>query len=90
MNLNYSDPNNQLMPDQPLLQQLTASQSNQGGFMNYIKNHKLAVAIAILILIFLIWWFCMRKKAPTTGTNITVAPNPINGTNIKVTKSRPY
>ena len=47
-----------------------------GGFMDWIKNNKLAFLIGILILAGLIWYFFMRKPA---GANINVTTNVPSG-----------
>lgn len=51
-----NDPNRGMVPIQPI-----QAPSNP-GLMDYVRNNKLAVAIVILILIGLIWWFCIRKN----------------------------
>ena len=86
MSLQYNDPDNQMLPIQP-----APAPAPTGGFVNFVKNNKLAVAIGLLLLIGLIWWFCIRKKTGTpTVTNISTSPNlATNGTNIKITKTRP-
>jgi plastocyanin domain-containing protein len=77
MNPSYNDENNAQMPLQPVPVQTS------GGFMNYVKNNKLTVAIVIIILIALIWWFCMRK--PNTSSVSTI---PGKNTTLQVTKQR--
>lgn len=45
-------------------------------FMDYVKENKLMVILAILVLAGLIWWFCMRKGdalASLTGSTPKVA-----------------
>lgn len=83
MSNQYDDPNNQMLP----IQQAPAQST--GGFTNFVKNNKLAVAIAILILIALIWWFCIKKNGDkgVTGINVNATPNPTGtGSNIRITK----
>jgi len=41
--------------------------TNGNTFMDYVRSHKLTVLIAIIILIALIWWFCMRKSVTTSN-----------------------
>lgn len=83
MSLQYDDSKNQMPPMQPIPAPVTST----GGFMDFIKNNKLAVAIAIIILIALIWWFCIRKNGDSDkSTTITTMSPQATGTNIKITK----
>lgn len=84
MSNQYDDRNNQMLPIQPAPVQST------GGFTNWVKNNKVAVAIALILLIFVIWWFCVKKngnKVPG-AINVTSTPNPTGtGSNIRITKA---
>lgn len=56
------DPNRQIQP---------IPSTNTNNLMNFIRNNKLTVAIIVLALLGLIWWFCMRRKSTTTVTNVS-------------------
>lgn len=81
MDPSQDDPNRQLVPLQ--------TPPSSGGFMDYIKRNKLLVAIVIIIIVGLIWWFCIKKNKLTdatpsgTGTSVTAT-----NTGVKVSKIR--
>lgn len=92
MDPNYTDDQNK--PLYPLPQ--PTPQSNTGGFMNWMRTHKFATLVAVLILVALIWYFCVRKKknvnqittditVPATITTSTGASIP---TQVSVRKTR--
>lgn len=53
-----------LAPTLPL-QPITV-QPKCNSFMDYVRNNKVTVLIAALIIIFLLYWFCFRKSGPST------------------------
>ncbi len=69
-----------------------AVQQQQGNtFMDYLKKHKWLVLGLIILLIFLIWWFCVRKTNTVPVETATIIPGtnvalPSNVKNIKVTR----
>ncbi|XWV26019.1 hypothetical protein QJ857_gp1061 [Tupanvirus soda lake] len=96
MNQNYNDDQNRpLMPMQPIQPiQPVQPATGSGGFMDYVRNNRMTVIIAVLILIGLIWWFCMRKP---DGANVNITTNvpsatpavpATNPSGIQVTKTR--
>ena len=74
MDSNNDDQCKQLATQQP--------QSQNNGFMDYVRNNKLIVLIVIIILIAIIWWFYGRKNKTTTTT---ITPT---GQGVTVTRSR--
>ena len=50
----------------------------QSNMWDWVRRNRIAVIIGIIILIALIWWFCMRKGKDANGanvsTNITIPP----------------
>jgi len=89
MDPNYDDSNRQIMPIQPV--------QTKTGFMDYIRQNKLLVAIALLILLGLLWWFFVRKPTtPTTSVTTIVPGTGMNGMNgmsgtpskVQVTRTR--
>lgn len=84
MNPNYNEEQNpQIMPLQP---------AKSGGFMEYVKNNKVTVFIVILIIIGLIWWFCIKKTNGKTGLSKSTGTPSLSstGTPINITRSRLY
>ena len=64
---------------QPTMSQLTPGQApaKSGGLMDYIKRNKLTVAIILILIIGLIWWFFFRKGTKVDVTTNVVAPQPM-------------
>lgn len=89
MDPNYNDDQNK---PYPLPQPVTPS---NGGMMNWFKKHKFATLIGIIILVALIWYFCVKKKGVSEiTTNVTVPGTITTSTgasipaNVNVTKTR--
>ena len=90
MDPNYNDDQNKLYP---LPQHITPS--NEGGMMNWFKKHKFATLIGIIILVALIWYFCVKKKGVSEITTNVTVPGTITTstgtsipTNVQITKTR--
>lgn len=74
MSIQQDDPNNPLIPAQPI-----QPAANQGGITNWIKNNKFAAIIILILIIAIIWWLFTRGKSANT-TNINVSGQPgVNG-----------
>lgn len=90
MTAKYEDPTSQVITQLPPGAVSQSAASSGGGFMNWVKSNKLWVAIGILVLIALIWWFCIRKKSgAATDITVTNTPDTSAPAEIKITKLRP-
>ena len=98
MNSNYNDDQNgNLLPYQS--QPMTVVQPPaSNNFMDYVSNNRVVVVIALLILGFLLYWFCFRKSGSSTlspntdtisiktpGSSTTLGKN----STVTISKSRP-
>jgi hypothetical protein len=84
MNPSYNDDvNQQLLTIPPTAVQVQPQSSS--SFMDYVRDHKLAVAIVIIVIIGLIWWFCIRKN---TGASASTTVEPTSGSRINVTRTK--
>lgn len=85
----------QMMQQDPMLQQQMAQQypygpgpmmqgqQNKGGITETMKNNKWWIIIAIIIIAFLIYWFCYRKTTDqitlkNSGTKNGTRNGPVN------------
>lgn len=63
-----------------------------GGLMNYIRNNKWVVLVAIIILAALIYWFYMRKNAknaaPGAGINASNLGSAVNKSGFTVNRNK--
>lgn len=78
----------------PILQQLAAPAATetpaQTTAWDWVKKYRVWIIIGIIVLILLIWWFCIRKdgKASTssnvsTTINVPAAPAGTSTTTVK-------
>lgn len=82
MSIQHDDPNNPLIPAQPV------QPASSGGVTNWIKNNKFAALIILILIIALIWWLFTRGKSSNV-TKIDVAPAAgINGAKQSLTVTK--
>ena len=89
-------------PFNPQTQPQTSASSTttNKSIMDYIMDYKWLIAIAVIIIAALIWWFCIRKPSASntngntdTGsssqdTGSPTSSQPSSGQSIQVTKQR--
>lgn len=93
----YDQNGNIISPQQQQQQQVQQQvPSSQVSVWDYMRAHKVAVIVVLIILAILIWYFCIRKaepsgtgtitvNVPSTGGPTTVVPR---NTGIQLTKVR--
>ena len=73
----YNDDQNvrALVPPQQQVPPPIIPPQTQRSVWDWIRENRVAVIIGILILIGLIWWFCMRKNGNGNGANVSTTIN---------------
>ena len=63
--------------------QYQVTTQSQGGFSNWVKNHKLMTAVIVLLLVGLLYWLFTRNKSKQTDVKITSSPGNVTLSNSK-------